>query len=135
MPADINVRKEFIRESKLESKVSFMNPVILRVYELTIGLSILLVVFLQFFPRTTMEAVQYLSLVSSIALAALIHINQSDQPGVKSFLTMFHAVSFLITLSQIIIFRQELKVNRIFVAESSKFLIENKPLVLYILFF
>ena len=71
MPADANIRKQFIKASKLEERVSFLNPIVLRIYEITIAL--------QFLPRTTMEAVQYLSLATSITLIILVHINPSDQ--------------------------------------------------------
>lgn len=79
MPADANIRKQFIKASKLEERVSFLNPIVLRIYEITIALSVLLVIALQFLPRTTMEAVQYLSLATSITLIILVHINPSDQ--------------------------------------------------------
>jgi len=44
-------------------------------------------------------------------------------------------VAFFISVSQILIFRQELKLNRVFMAVSSKFWNENKGLSVYILIF
>ena len=122
-------------KSKLESRVSLLNSIILITYGITIGLSIILVVFLNIFPRTTMQLVQYLSLASEIALGIIIHLKKTDQTAVKELITIFLLISFVITLSQILIFRQQLKLNRVFMAQSSKFLTDNKALSFYILFF
>ena len=74
MPVDPKTKKIFIQASKLASRVSFSNPIILLTYEITIILSILLTVLLNFLPRGTMEAVQYLSLIGELILAISVYI-------------------------------------------------------------
>ena len=68
------------------------------------------------------ETVQYLSLIFEILLAIIIYASKTEHVAVK-YLTLFLLSSvFLITLSQILLFRHELKLNRVFIIQSSKFM-------------
>lgn len=82
-----------------------------------------------------MEAVQYVSLISELMLGIIIYIDRTDHKGVKTTLICVLVAAFVITVSQILIFRQELKVSRVFMVASIKFCNENKFLLVYIVFF
>ena len=64
LPTDAELYREFMLRSKLDSRVSLLNPIILITYAATVGLSVILVVLLNLLPRATMQSVQYLSLAA-----------------------------------------------------------------------
>ncbi len=89
---------------------------------------------LQLLKHHIVETTLFLSLISELVLAIILYVFKSDSTGIKIKLVLIIILgwAFLLSLFQIILYRQALRVNRVFMRESTRFLADNIALVLYI---
>lgn len=79
-----------------------------------VAISILLAGFMQCCPGGTMHAILFLSLIVEILLAAVFYLFTTQSLPEKIVVTVILGVAFVLTLSQIVLYRKTISINRLF---------------------
>jgi hypothetical protein len=134
MPNQQTFKLAVLDSGKLQGKLDYFRKTSNFLLPLAAALvgCILLFILLQLVPRGTMELVLFLSLICSLVLGIILYVYQSNHNGIKLTIMVILGALFVITISQIILYRQALKINRLFMVESVRFISDNCALVLYI---
>lgn len=87
----------------------------------TVAISLVLLVLLQFCPGAMMKLIMFLSLLSEMALGTVFYVYHTETMLEKIIVVSILGVFFLFTVSQILIYKQTLRMTGIFMNQSKKF--------------
>ena len=86
-------------------------------------------------PGNMMHLTFFLSAIFEIILGAVFYLYTKQAIAGKIIIAVIMLLTFLLSLMQIMVFRETLRMNKIFLNEGRKFINERRRLFLYIPFF